>query len=577
MSAGRADLMLAVSVVLPFALAAPAMLMGGARRLRRLFAFVYAGLVAAFGFALLAGFLTAGRSVRWGSVRLDRFGFPLFLMVNLLGAAVVLYAGFRRDGGERGGLLLACMAGACGFAGLAVLARGLLSLVVLTEAVTALAFLGLAATGATRRSFKGMLVWLVSDGLFVLGAVLCRALMDETVVLVQPPLTKGTETQVVIVVGLFLAAAALRLGAFPFSFWLKDVAEGADPAWSALFVGVLNFVLAGSRLVVAAVLLGRLVAGNWGPGLTAWAAVTVVAGAWAALRAGSTGGFMAGLYSMQGGLLLMGLALFSRGGLASALVILPACPVALAAAFMAAGTASDCRGSARLEGQGLSARLAPVALVSILLSGLSLSGAPPLDGFPPGAALVASGLERASVQQAYVLAVVAVLAAMVLAMAATVRLAGGLYDGSGARAAGARRPTAVESLVPLGLCLVSLLLGLFPGLLARNFAEGSSVLLFGRGFSGPGVVLKGSGPLVEMVLGLYRNWGQGAAAFLLVGALLVLVMYFTNRAAHPSSGTPARFEPFMGGAQKGCTEGVRHVNVNPLPRALRRLSGRWDR
>ncbi|MBU1672419.1 MAG: hypothetical protein KKF41_09980 [Actinobacteria bacterium] len=585
MTPRNADLLLGIAIVLPFALAVPALLMGGVRRMRRLFASLYAGATAGFGFALLAGFLTVERTVRWGPIRLDRFTFPLFLMVNLLGAAVVLYAGFRRDEGKRPGLLHACMSGAIGFAGLAVLSRTLPSLVIFTEAVTVLAFAGLAASGATRRTFRGMLAWLASDALFVLGAVLCRSLLAEKAVLIQPPLTRGTEAQVVTVVALFLAAAALRLGAFPFAFWLREVADGADTAWSALFLGVLNFVLSGFRLVVAAVLLARLVAGNWGPGLVAWAAVTVVVGAWTALRAGSAGGFLAGIYSMQGGLLLMGLALFSRGGLGSTLFILMACPVALAAAFMASGTASDCRGSAVLEGHGLSARLAPAALVSTLLAGLSLSGAPPLAGFPPGATLVAAGLERASVQQAYALAVLAVLAGVVLATAASIRLATGLFDGSDAPSKGSRRPEAVESLVMMGLCLASLLLGLFPGLLATNFAEGASFLLFERGFAGPVVVIKGSGPLVEAVQGLYKTWGQAGAAFLLVPAVLVMALYLANRAARPSAGDPARFAPFVGGATVEYPVQPRtEVRAQepagswfPLPRALQRLARRWNR
>lgn len=549
MSRAEVSTLIAIVVILPFAGSLAVAVLGGAARSRKVISAVYAMLAAGFNLALLSGYLQHPARAGWGSIKLSAFSYPVFLVLNLLTVAAMLYAGFRSSRVERPGLLLAAIPAACGLGALAVVVTTLLPFVLLWLGVTVVALLGLLAHGGAglRGRLRAFTPWLVSDLLLVAGAILCATWLKESSILIKPP-ALGNETQTVIVVALFLASALIRLGVFPLQAWIRDLTARTDPSWSSFFLGSVNFLLAGFRLVIAMTLLGRLVASDWGLGLAIFALFSVVLGPVLALRSSSAAACASDFYCMQSGFLLLALALFSRPGLEAGLFIALTAPLALTAFMMATGTAGDLRGTGLLGQQRLPVRLAPAAFAVALTAGLALAGAPPFDGFIGKAFTALAGIDKSGTQRFYILAAAACLAAIAVALVASGRLLAGSYAAQ-APQGGARRPALLEGLTPVGICVVSLMLGAFPGLLVRNFLQSASRSLFAPGFTGPAVAFKGAGAAVTGAMASYDAWGAVVAAALLAVAGIAAAAYFISRARHPSAGGAVRRAPFLGGAQ----------------------------
>lgn len=502
---------------------------------------------------LLNGFLELQGRTGWGSFRLTRFSFPLFLLLELITVACVLYAGFRNGEPEGQGLLSASILAAAGLAAMAMLSRGLIAQVGLWEGVTLAALWGLAAQGGRglSRRLAAFWPWLLADALFIAGVVLCGTALKETAVFIKPPITSGGEAQVVAIAALFLLSALVRLGVFPFHFWIRDMVDRADPAWSAFFLGTANFMLAGMRMVVVVVFLGRLVASDWSQAIIIVGLASIVAGPLIALRRAAVCDYIAGMYTMQAGFLVTGLGLFSRAGFEGAMLCLLVATLSLTASMMAAGTATSLRGTGRLHGHGLSARLAPAAFVGLLLSGMSLAGLPPLDGFVGKAMVVLASFDKAGSEPFHALVAGLAIAATGVAAVALVRVLGGMFALSGPEVPALGKQSRVEGLATLGLCGGSLLIGFFPRLLAQNFINPGSRLLFATGFTGPGVAFRGTGAILEKGLGFYLGpgWPAAAAAFVLAAVTVAIASYFASRAAHSSEGGEGRFRPFLAGAE----------------------------
>jgi len=550
MSRAEISLLMGFAFVFPFAGAVLLAIAGGQQRARRFLAVVYAAGAVGIGLALMSGYLQNPARGVWGPIKFSSFSFPAFLIMNLLGVAGVLYAGFRSSSVKRPGVLTASIAAACGFGALALVVTTLLPLVGLWLGASVAALIGLLTHGGDglRRRLRAFVPWIVSDGLLVLGAVLCYVWLKETSILIKPPLTAGSEAAVVTVVALFLASALIRLGVFPLHFWVGDLTGRTDPSWSSFYLGGLNLLLAGSRLVIAITLLGRLVASDWGLALAVAGLVSIAAGPLIAATSKNVRGTVAGMYCLQSGFLLFSLALFSRAGLESGLFLLLTAPLFMTAFLMAVGTAADLRGTGVLGEQLIAARAAPAALVVMLFTGMALVGLPPTDGFIGKSMAVLASLDKSVATQFYALAMAIALAALAVALLGVLRLLGGTFTGDRPGAA-LRRSAPFEGAVPLALCGVSLLIGLFPGLLLGNFLRGASRLLIAAGFQGPGVAFRGTGDPVSTALNAYPVWAPVVVAVFLVLLAVVLVSYFSSRAAHPSEGPAGRKAPFVGGAQ----------------------------
>ena len=576
MSQAEVGGLIGAAIIIPFGFALAFTLIGAVRRLRAVASALYALSLAGVNIALLNGFLNLSHEPSWGPFHLTHFGFPLFLVLQLASAACVVYGGFRGEDAGMPGLLTASITAATGLAALALVTASVVAQVSLWEGVTACALIGLAVAGGggMRRKLRAFAPWLIGDALFIAGVVLCAAWLKETSVLIAPPLTSGTEAQTVTVAALFLASALVRLGVFPFHFWIRDLVERTDATWSSFFLGTANFLLGGMRLVIVSVFLGRLVASDWGLGLVIGGLVSVLAGPVLAAIGRTVPDYVSGMYTFQAGFLLVGVGLFSRSGLEGAIFLLLVSPLFLTAGMMAAGTAEEARGTVALFRQGLSARLAPAAFVALLVSGLSLAGLPPLDGFVGKAVITLGSLDKAAVGAFYALAAGLLTAGTAVAAVAVARTVGGVFAARGVEAPAARRHSPAEGVAAVGLCAVSLLFGLFPGLLLHNFIERASRLLFASGFTGPGIAFHGTGAEVENALGLYPGWAPVVAAFVLAASALALALYFYGRATHPSQGRRDRFEPFVGGLAGDYRESSDFEFPAALARFPRRGRGR---
>lgn len=539
--------LIGVCVVMPFACALLMLPVGRPRRSRRMAAVIYAGLSAGFNLALLKSFLDHSGNAAWGSFKFTSLNFPFFVILNLLAASALMYAAFRPSRIARPEILASSIPAACGLAGLALATGSLLSFVLLWLGVTVVAGVSLAAHGGSslRLRLTAFAPWVAADLLLVAGAVLCAAWLKESSVLISPPVTRGSEAQAVTVLVLFLTSALVRLGAFPFAWWTGNLADHSDSAWSSFFLGTVNCILGAYRLVITVTLIGRLAASDWGGGLAIAAVLFMACGAGIAVRCRTVGGFTAGAFSVQAGFLLFALATFSRIGLEAALFMAWTQSLFLTAYLMASGTSSDARGDTALGRQLMPVRAAPATFAALLLGGLAIAGIPLTDGFAGKGLAVLAGLDKSATRPLYTLCAAACLLVSAVALVALARLLAGSFTPR-REAACAREPEAVERLAPLAVISGSVLLGLFPALLLRNFAGTASRLLFATGFTGPGVAIKGTSETVERAAALYGSRADVMAAALLAVACIALCGYFIARRKEPGEGGVSG--PFVGGA-----------------------------
>ncbi len=539
----------AFAVAVPFAGGLLLAAAGGARRMRRALGVLYAVVAVVFDLALLNGYLRHPARACWGSLRFTSLTFPAFFMLGMLTAGGVLFASFRRTEAARPAVVAASIAAAGGFGGLALAVSTTVPQMFLWLGATAAAAAGLLAHGGpgSGMRLRAFIPWLAADAMFVAGVVLSSLLLEDTSVLVKPPLTSGGEAEVVVILSLFLASALLRLGVFPAQGWMAGLVGRTDVSWSGYHLGCLNFLMAGMRLVVTVTLLARLAASDWGPALAVASVFSIAAGPVLAARSRNVQGVVSGFYCMISGVLLFSLATYSRAGSEAALFVLLTAPLSITALVMASGTAVCLKGSRAVGIDRADARAAPGAFVAMVVSGLAVAGLPITDGFVGRSHVVLAGFDKAQVTRFYALGSVIAIAAAAVALVAACRLVGGVFGGREGRPA-AERTGPVEGLVPPVICAFSVLLGLFPALLLRNFISGASRLLYSPGFQGPSVVFRGTGGATASALRSYGAWGQDAAAFLLLSAVIVLASYFASRAANPSEGGPERRAPWLDGA-----------------------------
>jgi formate hydrogenlyase subunit 3/multisubunit Na+/H+ antiporter MnhD subunit len=528
-------------VISPACFAVLLLAAGRIARPRKVIAVTYAAVTGAVAVLLLHGFLQLARPARWGALSLTWFSLLPVISLSLISVPALLYVAYTGRRGAVENLPCALVPASCSLAIASFMVEGLAAFVVLWVAVSICALVSLLSGG--KAGARGLLSrfapWIVSDLLLVVAAVFIAAWLREGVLLIEPPITAGGEAQVTVISVLLLAAAGIRLGLFPVGLWTGRLMKSAEPSWNAWFLGAVNFLMAGFLLVAAGSFVARLVASDWSMGLAFAGLLTVVAGPIIALREGRVSGVLSGLYTMQGGLLLLGISFYSRIGIEGALFNLTVSPLFLAAVMMAAGDAEEVAGTGELGKRRIQAAGAPAAFAGMLIAGMSICGLPPLDGFVGKAAAVAGSLDATVVGGFYALAAAGIMMAAGLAVASVVRMVAGIFRSGGAR--GPQRTTAapgsttVRGLSLLSLCGASLLFGLFPDVLWRNVISRASVMLYPRGFSGPGVVFRGTGEAATRAAGYYLSWAQEPAAFILAVAALAALAYFINRSRLRSS------------------------------------------
>jgi formate hydrogenlyase subunit 3/multisubunit Na+/H+ antiporter MnhD subunit len=182
---------------------------------------------------------------------------------------------------------------------------------------------------------------------------------------------------------LVIATFALLLGAVPFHVHLAAVTSEAPAASLALLLGVLvplTFVafpllLAQSGLLPAVASVEKAQAA-----LSALGAISALGGALLAVGAPDLRRLVAYSVLSNVGTALIGVATFSAVGLVGAIATMLVTAAAATQQLLSVGALERAR---QPEDLGWSARRAPLAAITFLVSSLALVGLPPLGGFPP--------------------------------------------------------------------------------------------------------------------------------------------------------------------------------------------------
>ncbi|TCZ60957.1 proton-conducting transporter transmembrane domain-containing protein [Roseicella aquatilis] len=358
--------------------------------------------------------------------------------------------------------------------------------------------------------------------------------LDFAAMRAAPP--EGWQAAAVLALG--LAGAGAKAGLVPLHVWLPLAHPAAPSHVSALMSGAMTKV---ALYVLARLLLDLCGAAQpswWGVPLLVVGAVSAVLGALRANLEDDAKTLLACSTIENVGLIVLGLglALAFRGADLGPLATLAAGAALLHALnhgvfktglFLVAGAVLHSAGSRRLDRLGGLIHAMPVTAGAALVGACAAASLPPLSGFAGEWLLLQSvlaGWRVSDIAFQVLAAAAAALAAMAaaLAAAAMLRMFGLVFLGRPRtpRGAGAHEVSAIERaalLLPAGL---TVLFGLFPGLLLSLAAPALTVL---------------TGRPAELPPGLWLTAGEGAsgyaplAVFLLLAAVLVAVFFLVRR------------------------------------------------
>jgi multicomponent Na+:H+ antiporter subunit D len=216
----------------------------------------------------------------------------------------------------------------------------------------------------------------------------------------------GSPPVVLTIFLLFLLVFGTKAAAFPLQFWLPDAHSSAPTPISAMLSGVLikvgayailrlgGLVFAGVQPLAQPVLLGM-------------AAATMLVGALGALAQRDVKRLLAYSSISQMGYILMGVGLFTPGGLQGALLLILNHALGKALLFLAAGHAVHAAGTRDMRAMGGLRAVLPGTSAAFLVGVLAIAGVPPLPGF----------FAKLTILQALLAAGHPVLAALAAAMA----------------------------------------------------------------------------------------------------------------------------------------------------------------
>lgn len=521
-------------------------------RIRKLVASTYALIVFSGNAAMLYFFMdNNARAFRLWWMRAASFSLSLVVLTGFLSAAVVLWLGLKRTGDEVPKLVPSCITFTTCLAAMMFLTIDIVPYAAFWIGISLLAFTGYIASrsGNIKKAFMQFAPWFIADLIFLVGAVLCSIWLKEGKVLIEAPLKSGSETQVMVIMIMFLVSCFLRLGIFPFNIFISNLFAGSDSNWSAFFLGTVNLLIAGSRLIITSCLIARFIASDWSSAIIAVGLVSMVAGPIQALRARSTYSFVTGMYLFQVSFMVVGAGLFSRPAWEGAMYCLFTAPVLLTGTIVAMDRISEIRGTNELGIRTISPGNAVAAFITLLFSGMAMAGFPPSDGFMGKATVVLAGMDKSAIHGYNSLIYVFASVGCAVTVIAVIRTVSKIFEaGKGDTGRTVNRPTYFEGFIPIALCVFSYFIGVFPWVILNELIAKSSRTLMPAGFSGPGIVFHGIGSQAKAVFDYFKTWAMDPVAFLAGVSMMVVTLYFINRAASPSNGPAARFLPFEGGA-----------------------------
>ena len=315
----------------------------------------------------------------------DSLSLVMLLSIGIVVAATVLVARDTISDRKRlfhfMSVLLIAMIGMNG----ASLIRDLFSLYVFLE-ITAIASFVLIAIERGRDALEGALKYIilsaVASALMLVGVAVLLLLSGSTDFAVVAATIKGSYDHVYarIAIGAFLCGLFIKGGLVPFHAWIPG-AYGAAPAATSVLLAGIGTKISGIYALV------RLTISVFGPHspiesvLLFVGALSIVIGAFAALRQTDMKWLLAYSSISQVGYILLGLGCGTPWGLAGAVFHFFNHAVLKSLLFVNSAALEDRLGTTDMGKMGGLGTRMPVTSVTSALGALSTAGVPPLSGF----------------------------------------------------------------------------------------------------------------------------------------------------------------------------------------------------
>lgn len=324
----------------------------------------------------------------------DRFASIMLLVSSVMLLSVLVYA-IGEPGAERNhvgfqSLYLLMAAGVSG----ALLTGDLFNLFVAFELMLTASYVLLTLGGRRQQVRSGMtyvVISLIASTLFVTALALLYSatgtvnMADLAVRIADLPLGLQRALAVLLVVVFGIKAAV-----FPLFFWLPDSYPLAPSPITAIFAGLLTKV--GVYALVRTQSLFFPSESRPGTILLIIAAATMIVGVLGALAQDDVKRILSFTIVSQIGYMVMGLGLFTLGGVAAVVFAMVHHIVVQTALFLTGGLIERVGGSNRLAELGGLVRRGPLLAALFLLPAMSLAGIPPFSGFISKFALVDAGI-----------------------------------------------------------------------------------------------------------------------------------------------------------------------------------------
>ncbi len=190
---------------------------------------------------------------------------------------------------------------------------------------------------------------------------------------------------------LLLVVFGIKAAVFPLFFWLPDSYPIAPSPITAVFAGLLTKV--GVYAIIRTQTLFFPEDSRPVTMLAIIAAATMVVGVLGAIAQDDVKRILSFTIISQIGYMVMGLGLFTVGGVAAAVYSMVHHIIAKTALFLTGGMIEHSSGSTTLSRIGGMIHTGPVVAALFGLAALSLAGVPPLSGFVSKYALIGAGVE----------------------------------------------------------------------------------------------------------------------------------------------------------------------------------------
>jgi multicomponent Na+:H+ antiporter subunit D len=531
-------ILLVLPLLIPLLSAALAVLAPGSARTQRWIGVCGTGALLAAALALGRGVLEHGvLAVQMGgwpapfgiTLVADVLGCLMVVLTGVTGFAVAIYSLGDIDGERLGQgftpLFLVLLLGV----NAAFLTGDIFNLYVCFEVMLMASFV-LMVLGSGRRQTEGALKYvtlnLVASAIFLAGVGVLYGMTGTLNMAhlagIMPEVARHHPDLVAAVAGLFLVSFGIKAGLFPLYFWLPSSYHTPPVAVSAVFAGLLTKVGVYALLRVFTLVFAgidsvyRL--------LLALAALTMIAGVLGAISQFHIRRILSFHIISQIGYMVMGLGLLvapdpavQRLALAGAVFYIAHHIIVKTNLFLIGGIMHRLRGTEQLGQMGGLYRQLPYLALLFLVPALSLAGVPPLSGFWAKLTMIRAGLAAGAW-----LVVAAALAAGVMTLMSMLKIWNEAFwkpqpdartDGhpgeqpteqNDEEAAWQPLPAAVSSdrrglaltVAPsVGLALLTLLIGLFPGALLDLAGMAADQLLDPMSYlEAVGVSLAGGGP-----------------------------------------------------------------------------------